>query len=213
VSDNAGSGGTSQRAISGGEKGGSMKLVIAVTGASGSIYAQRLLEEIGRSKQVEECHVVLSTHAAEVAATELGAKGLRIPKGMKVHGDKTMQVPFASGSARFEAMAIVPCSMGTLGRIAHGYSDGTIARTADVFLKEKRKLILVPRETPWNLVQARNVVTLLEAGALMLPAIPSFYGRPKSVEDVADTVVARILDHLGLPNDLVKRWKSGGEKE
>jgi 4-hydroxy-3-polyprenylbenzoate decarboxylase len=80
-------------------------------------------------------------------------------------------------------------------------------------LKEKRKLILVPRETPWNLVQARNVVTLLEAGALMLPAIPSFYGRPKSVEDVADTVVARILDHLGLPNDLVKRWKSGGEKE
>jgi 4-hydroxy-3-polyprenylbenzoate decarboxylase len=190
-----------------------MKLVIAVTGASGSIYAQRLLEEIGRSKQVEECHVVLSTHAAEVAATELGAKGLRIPKGMKVHGDKTMQVPFASGSVRFEAMAIVPCSMGTLGRIAHGYSDGTIARTADVFLKEKRKLILVPRETPWNLVQARNVVTLLEAGALMLPAIPSFYGRPKSVEDVADTVVARILDHLGLPNDLVKRWKSGGEKE
>jgi 4-hydroxy-3-polyprenylbenzoate decarboxylase len=191
-----------------------MKLVIAVTGASGSMYAQRLLEQIAKAKEVEECHVVLSEHAQEVAATELGAKGLRIPKGMKVHGDKTMQVPFASGSAKFEAMAIIPCSMGTLGRIAHGYSDGTIARTADVFLKEKRKLILVPRETPWNLVQARNVVTLLEAGAMMLPAIPSFYGKPKTVEDVVDTVVARVLDHLQLPNDLVKRWKSGvGEKE
>ena len=191
-----------------------MKLVIAVTGASGSMYAQRLLEQIDKAKEVEECHVVLSEHAQEVAATELGAKGLRIPKGMKVHGDKTMQVPFASGSAKFEAMAIIPCSMGTLGRIAHGYSDGTIARTADVFLKEKRKLILVPRETPWNLVQARNVVTLLEAGAMMLPAIPSFYGKPKTVEDVVDTVVARVLDHLQLPNDLVKRWKSGvGEKE
>jgi 4-hydroxy-3-polyprenylbenzoate decarboxylase len=191
-----------------------MKVVIAVTGASGSMYAQRLLEQIAKAKEVEECHVVLSEHAQEVAATELGAKGLRIPKGMKVHGDKTMQVPFASGSAKFEAMAIIPCSMGTLGRIAHGYSDGTIARTADVFLKEKRKLILVPRETPWNLVQARNVVTLLEAGALMLPAIPSFYGKPKTVEDVVDTVVARVLDHLNLPNDLVKRWKSEvGEKE
>jgi len=191
-----------------------MKLVVAVTGASGSMYAQRLLEQIAKAKEVEECHVVLSEHAQEVAATELGAKGLRIPKGMKVHGDKTMQVPFASGSAKFEAMAIIPCSMGTLGRIAHGYSDGTIARTADVFLKEKRKLILVPRETPWNLVQARNVVTLLEAGAMMLPAIPSFYGKPKTVEDVVDTVVARVLDHLQLPNDLVKRWKSGvGEKE
>ncbi len=178
------------------------------------MYAQRLLEQIAKAKEVEECHVVLSEHAQEVAATELGTKGLTIPKGMKVHGDKTMQVPFASGSAKFEAMAIIPCSMGTLGRIAHGYSNGTIARTADVFLKEKRKLILVPRETPWNLLQARNVVCLMEAGAVMLPAIPSFYGRPKTVQDVADTVVARVLDHLGLPNDLVKRWKSGGsEKE
>lgn len=191
-----------------------MKLVVAVTGASGSIYAQRLLVQIAKSKEVEECHVVLSRYASEVAATELGSQGLKIPKGMKVYGDKTMQVPFASGSARFEAMAIVPCSMGMLGRIAHGYSDGTIARSADVFLKEKRKLILVPRETPWNLVQARNVVALMEAGAVMLPAVPSFYGRPKSVEDVVDTVVARILDHLGLRNELVTRWKSKqGERD
>ena len=191
-----------------------MKLVVAVTGASGSIYAQRLLGQIAKATEVEECHVVLSQYAPEVAATELGAQGLKIPKGMKLYGDKTMQVPFASGSARFEAMVIVPCSMGMLGRIAHGYSDGTIARSADVFLKEKRKLIVVPRETPWNLVQARNVVTLLEAGAVILPAVPSFYGRPKSVEDVVDTVVARILDHLGVRNELATRWKSkAGEKE
>jgi len=173
-----------------------------------------LLGQIAKAKEVEECHVVLSQYAPEVAATELGAQGLKIPKGMKLYGDKTMQVPFASGSARFEAMVIVPCSMGMLGRIAHGYSDGTIARSADVFLKEKRKLIVVPRETPWNLVQARNVVTLLEAGAVILPAVPSFYGRPKSVEDVVDTVVARILDHLGVRNELATRWKSKvGEKE
>ena len=185
-----------------------MKLVVAVTGASGSIYAQRLLAELAKAREVEECHVVLSGYAKQVAAAELGAKGLAIPKKVKVHGDKTMGVPFVSGSAPFGAMVIAPCSMGTLGRIAHGYSDSTITRAADVFLKERRKLIVVPRETPWNLVQARNVVTLLEAGATVIPAVPSFYGRPKTVEQVADTVVARILDHLGIKNDLVKRWKT-----
>lgn len=189
-----------------------MKLVVAVTGASGSIYAQRLLEVVGRQKGVE-CHVVLSGHAKEVAATELGKKGLVVPKGMKVHGDKTMEVPFVSGSAKFDAMVIIPCSMGTLGRIAHGYSDSTVTRAADVFLKEKRKLILVPRETPWNLVQARNVVTCLEAGAVLLPAIPSFYGRPKTVEEVADTVVARVLDQLGVNHALGKRWKTEETEE
>lgn len=185
-----------------------MKLVVAVTGASGSIYAQRLLAELAIAKEVEECHVALSRYAKQVAATELGPKGLAIAKKIRVHGDKTMEVPFVSGSAPFQAMVVVPCSMGTLGRIAHGYSDSTITRAADVFLKERRKLILVPRETPWNLVQARNVVTLLEAGATILPAIPSFYGKPKTAEQVADTVVARILDHLGIRNDLVKRWKT-----
>jgi 4-hydroxy-3-polyprenylbenzoate decarboxylase len=103
-------------------------------------------------------------------------------------------------------MVVVPCSMGTMGRIAHGYSDSAIVRAADVFLKEKRKLILVPRETPWNLIQARNVVTLLEAGADVIPAIPSFYHRPQTVLDVVDTVVARVLDHLGLEHVLTKRW-------
>jgi 4-hydroxy-3-polyprenylbenzoate decarboxylase len=182
-----------------------MKLVVAITGASGSLYAQRLLQVLREDPRgPHEVHVALSTHAREVAEAEVGA--LFIPDGFPVHGDSSMQVPYVSGSARFDAMVIVPCSMGTLGRVAHGYSDSAIARAADVFLKEKRKLILVPRETPWNLIQARNVVTLLEAGAEIIPAIPSFYHRPQTVLDVVDTVVARILDHLGLEHPLAKRW-------
>ncbi|MEO0453999.1 MAG: UbiX family flavin prenyltransferase [Verrucomicrobiota bacterium] len=186
-----------------------MKIVVAITGASGSLYAQRLLSCLaGRS---EEIHVVLSSHAREVAACE--TDGLTIPEDMHVHDDQTMQVPFVSGSAPFRSMVIVPCSMGTLGRIAYGYSDSTITRAADVFLKEKRQLIVVPRETPWNLIQARNVVTLLEAGATVIPAVPSFYGRPETVADVVDTVVARILDHLNVDHDLIRRWKSADSDE
>jgi 4-hydroxy-3-polyprenylbenzoate decarboxylase len=120
-----------------------------------------------------------------------------------------MNVPFVSGSARFDAMVIVPCSMATLGRIASGCSDSVLLRAADVFLKERRKLIVVPRETPWNLIHARNVVTLLEAGAIVLPAVPSFYSRPSSLTAVVDTVVWRILDQIGLPSRGAYRW---GEK-
>ena len=182
-----------------------MKLVVAITGASGSLYAQRLLQLLHEdSRGPHEVHVALSSHAREVAEAETGK--LAIPAAFTVHGDTSMQVPYVSGSARFDAMVIIPCSMGTLGRIAHGYSDSAIIRAADVFLKEKRKLILVPRETPWNLIQARNVVTVLEAGADVIPAIPSFYHRPETVLDVIDTVVARVLDHLGLSHPLSKRW-------
>ena len=179
-----------------------MKMVVAITGASGSLYAQRLLDCLESTSA--DVQVVLSSHAAEVAAAEIGA--LRIPERFPTHGDRSMQVPFVSGSAKFTAMVIIPCSMGTLGRIAHGYSDSTITRAADVFLKEKRQLIIVPRETPWNLLQARNVVSVLEAGATVLPAVPSFYGRPQTVLDVVDTVVARVLDHLNIPHQLVQRW-------
>jgi len=180
-----------------------MKFVLAITGASGSIYAQRFMDCL--EKTDHELHVVFSSHAREVASCELG--GYRLPGRFALYDDKSMQVPFVSGSAKFDAMTIMPCSMGTVGRIAHGYSDSTITRASDVFLKEKRKLIVVPRETPWNLIQARNIVTLLEAGATVIPAIPSFYGRPSTVQEVADTLVARVLDHLGVENDLVKRWK------
>ena len=131
---------------------------------------------------------------------------------MSEHGENDLNVPFVSGSARFDAMVIVPCSMATLGRIASGCSDTALLRAADVFLKERRKLILVPRETPWSLIHARNVVTLLEAGAILLPAIPSFYSRPRSVDAVADTVVWRILDQLGLPNPRAYRWKDDEAK-
>lgn len=186
-----------------------MRLVIAGTGASGAIYLQRLLARIDAT--AHEVHLVLSAHARQVIAEELGE--LRVPDEVHQHGDRTMNVPFVSGSAKFDAMAIVPCSMGTLGRIATGTSDSTILRAADVFLKERRKLILVPRETPWNLIHARNAVTLIEAGAVLLPASPGFYGRPQSLEEVADTVVARILDQLGLPAPGAYRWSEPGATE
>ena len=179
-----------------------MKLVIAATGASGTIYLQRLLEQIDCS--AHEVHLVMSGHAKQVAKQEVDL--LKIPRGLVQHAENDLNVPYVSGSARFDAMVIVPCSMATLGRIASGASDSALLRGADVFLKERRKLILVPRETPWNLIHARNVVTLLEAGAVVLPAIPSFYSRPKSMVDLADTVVWRILDQLGLPSSRTYRW-------
>jgi flavin prenyltransferase len=182
-----------------------MKLVIAATGASGAIYLQRLLDQIDCVEH--EVHLVLSAHAREVAKQELDH--FRIPAGVSQHSESDMNVPFVSGSARFDAMVVVPCSMATLGRMASGSSDSVLLRAADVFLKERRKLILVPRETPWNLIHARNVVTLLETGAVVLPAIPSFYSRPGSLAAIVDTVVWRILDQMGLPNEGAYRW---GEK-
>ena len=182
-----------------------MKLVIAATGASGTIYLQSLLTQIDCA--AHEVHLVMSAHAGEVAKQELA--DFKIPSNISRHSENDLNVPFVSGSARFDAMVIVPCSMATLGRIASGSSDSALLRAADVFLKERRKLILVPRETPWNLIHARNVVTLLEAGAIVLPAIPSFYSRPNTVNAVVDTVVWRILDQIGLPNPHTYRW---GEK-
>jgi len=183
-----------------------MKLVIAATGASGTIYLQRLLAQIDCA--ANEVHLVMSGHAKQVAAQEVDQ--LVVPLGVAEHAENDLNVPFVSGSARFDA--IVPCSMATLGRIASGCSDTALLRAADVFLKERRKLILVPRETPWSLIHARNVVTLLEAGAILLPAIPSFYSRPGSVDAVADTVVWRILDQLGLPNLSAYRWRDDAAK-
>src|SRR5213595_463820 len=166
-----------------------MKIVIGATGASGSIYLQRLLEQINTSEH--EVHLVMTVHARQVADHELLT--FRLPPKVLQHPDNEMNVP---------------CSMSTLGRIATGSGQGALLRAADVFLKERRKLIVVPRETPWSLIQARNVVTLIEAGAIVLPAIPSFYSGPKNVNEVADTVVWRILDQLGLPSPQAFRWQS-----
>jgi flavin prenyltransferase len=185
-----------------------VRILIAVTGASGAIYAQRLLDTLDASKH--ELHVVLSHYAQAVIAEELPG-GLRLPPGATRHGLKSMNVPFASGSNAFDVMVVIPCTMGTLGRIAHGFSEDVLLRAADVMLKEKRKLILVPRETPLSLVHVKNFELLLLAGATILPANPSFYTRPTSIEQLADTVVARVLDHLGVPQTLVPRWQE--EKE
>jgi len=179
-----------------------MKLVLAATGASGSIYLQRLLDQIDPG--AHEVHLVMSGYAKQVAKQELGK--FKIPKGILQHAENDMNVPFVSGSAKFDAMVIVPCSMATIGRIASGSSDSALLRAADVFLKERRKFIVVPRETPWSLIHARNIATLLEAGAIVLPAIPSFYSRPRSVTEVVDTVVWRILDQIGLPSSRTYRW-------
>src|SRR5438270_2394342 len=182
-----------------------MKLVIAATGASGAIYLQRLLEQI--DCRAHDVHLIMSGYAREVVKQELD--DFKIPPAVSQHSETDMNVPFVSGSARFDAMVCVPCSIATLGRIASGSSDSVLLRSVDVFLKERRKLIVVARETPWNLIHARNVLTLLEAGAIVLPAIPSFYSRPDSVAAVVDTVVWRILDQIGLPSAHTYRW---GEK-
>ena len=185
-----------------------MNVLVAITGASGALYAQRLLDNLDSTKH--EIHVVLSKYAQAVVAEELPG-GLRLPAEATLHPLKSMNAPFASGSNAPDAMVIIPCSMGTLGRIAHGSSDDVLLRGADVVLKEKKKLVLVPRETPLNLVHVKNFELLLLAGATILPANPSFYTNPRTVEQVADTVVARVLDHLGLANNLMPRWRSEQE--
>jgi 4-hydroxy-3-polyprenylbenzoate decarboxylase len=181
-----------------------VKIVIGITGASGIIYAQRLLDSIDPVRH--EVHLLVSNYAQSVISQEFPA-GLNLRKGVQTHSIKSMNAPFASGSNPADAMAVIPCSMGTLGRIAHGSSSDVLLRTADVMLKEKKRLVLVPRETPLNLVQIRNMELLLLAGAVILPANPAFYSRPATIEEVADTVVARVLDHLGIENQLSPRWQ------
>ena len=183
-----------------------MRLVLAATGASGAIYLQRLLHHLGEGHGGNhEIHLVLSPYAKQVIHEEIGT--LTLHPGVIEHGEKSMNAPFASGSALFDGMIIMPSSMGTIGRIAAGTSENLILRAADVFLKERRKLILVPRETPWNLIHARNIVTVMEAGAIVLPASPSFYSHPKTFEELADTVVWRVLDQLGIPVPNACRWR------
>jgi 4-hydroxy-3-polyprenylbenzoate decarboxylase len=185
-----------------------LKILVAITGASGALYAQRLLDNL--DARAHELHVVLSNYAQQVIGEEL-PDGLQLPVGAHTHNLKSMNAPFASGSNPPDAMVVIPCTMGTMGRIAHGYSEDVLLRAADVVLKEKKKLILVPRETPLSLVHVKNMELLLQAGAVLLPANPSFYANPKTIREVVDTVVARVLDHLGVPNRLAPRWAE--EKE
>jgi flavin prenyltransferase len=185
-----------------------LKILVAITGASGALYAQRLLDNL--DPRAHEIHVVQSHYAQQVIAGELPG-GLRVPEGVAVHNLKSMNAPFASGSNPPDAMVVIPCTMGTLGRIAHGYSEDVLLRAADVVLKEKKQLILVPRETPLSLIHVKNFELLLLAGATIFPANPSFYSGAKTITELVDTVVARVLDHLGIPNRIAPRWTE--EKE
>jgi len=173
------------------------KIVIAVTGASGSLYAKLLIEKLLSIKeQWNELSLVMSNNAKEVWKTEIGNEDYT---GYPVrYFDKyDFSAPFASGSARYNIMMVAPCSMGTLGRIASGTSDDLVTRAADVILKERRKLLLMIRDTPYNLIHIKNMETVTLAGGIICPATPSFYSRPKTIEDVALTVVDRMLDLAG----------------
>ncbi len=181
------------------------KIVVAVTGASGAIYAKLLFEQLQQlHEQISEVGVVMSANAKQVWEYELGnTEYNNFP--FKFYDKHDFMAPFASGSARYDTMVIVPCSMGTLGRIAAGTSDDLITRAADVVLKERRKLILVARDTPLNLIHLRNMVTVTEAGGIICPAIPSYYSKPQSISEVAMTVVSRVIDLIGLEHQSY-RW-------
>ena len=184
------------------------KIVVAITGASGSVYAKLLLEKLQvLQDQIQEVGIVMSDNARDVWRFELDDESYqKLP--FKIYNKADFWAPFASGSARFDTMIVVPCSMGTLGRIAAGISNDLTTRAADVILKERRKLILVARDTPLNLIHIRNMQTITEAGGIICPAVPSFYSRPKTIEEVAMTVVNRIIDLAGLEHETY-RWSEG----
>lgn len=176
------------------------KIVLAIGGSSGSIYAQLLIDFLSENASLfSALDIVFSTNAETVWEHELGEK-LQIPASFKVWKRDDFRAPFASGSAKYDAMVVCPCSMGLLGRIASGVSNDLMTRAADVMLKERKKLILVPRDTPFNLIHIRNMETVTLAGGIICPAIPSFYSQPKSIREVASTVVFRVLDLLGVEN-------------
>jgi len=189
------------------------RIVVGSTGACGAPCAKRLiayLRDRQSSKGDIEIAVCISSTAPEVWQLECGGD-LREQIGLPIWGARDYRAPFASGSAGWNAMAVVPCSMGTAARIAHGISDTLLTRAADVMLKERRALVVVPRETPLSVIHLENLTTLAKAGATILLAMPSFYGQPRSIDQLVDSVVGRVLDHLGLEHDLSHRW--GTKKE
>jgi flavin prenyltransferase len=183
-----------------------MKLLVAISGASGAVYAQRLLQALAEAKASGaevQASVCFSDNGRRVWQHELGAEGT---SGFAEVANDDFTCSFASGSARWHAVVVVPCSVGRVGRIASGMADDLISRAADVALKERRKLVLVVRETPLSLIHLENLLTVAGAGAVVLPAAPSFYTKPGSVTAVVDTVVARVLDQLGVDSRLAPRW-------
>jgi 4-hydroxy-3-polyprenylbenzoate decarboxylase len=181
------------------------KIVIAVTGASGAIYARLLFDKIVLlNKQIEEIGLVMSLNARKIWEFELGDNSYtNYP--FKLYEKNDFMAPFASGSAKYDTMIICPCSMGTLGRIASGTSDDLICRAADVMLKERRKLILILRDTPYSLIHINNMKTVTEAGGIICPATPSFYSLPETIEELASTVIDRVIDLADFDNQSY-RW-------
>ena len=181
------------------------KIILAVTGASGSVYAQRLLERLaGLDDKPGEIAVIFSDTAREVWKYELGYD-YKAKAPEKEFDNNSFFAPFASGSSDYDTMIICPASMGTIGRIANGTSDDLIARAADVILKERRKLILVPREAPYNIIHLKNMETLTLAGAVICPASPSFYSKPVTIDDLIKTVIDRVMSLAGFDTDTY-RW-------
>jgi flavin prenyltransferase len=185
------------------------KIAIAITGASGSIYAKLLLQKLEQLKeQITELSLVITDNAKQVWQTELGDDNYNNFTA-RYFSTKDFTAPFASGSAKYDALIICPCSMGTLGRIASGVSNDLITRGADVMLKERKKLILVIRDTPYNLIHIRNMETVTLAGGIICPASPSFYSKPQTIEQAAATVVDRVIDLVGLEHKSF-RWSEPG---
>ncbi len=186
-----------------------MRLVIAVTGASGACYAQRALlllaEQVARTPGLE-VHWIASANAGLVWQSELGTAMPVEIAGLRRWDRGDFSAPFASGSNPADAVILLPCSMSSLARVAHGGGDDLVARAAEVALKERRKLILVVRETPLSLVHLRNMIAATEAGATILPAVPSFYAGVSTLEQAIDTVIARVFDHAGIDQRLLPRW-------
>lgn len=178
-----------------------MRILVAITGASGLGYARRLVSALKGTKGIETS-VVVSAGAKEVARAEGGS----LPKAD--YGEHDFNCPFASGSNPPDAMVVIPCSLKSLGEISNGVGNSLINRAAEVCLKERRKLILVVRETPYSLITIRNMEAVTLAGAIVLPASPGFYGKPKSVDDLVDFIVGRVFDQLGLAHRIGKRWKA-----
>ncbi len=180
------------------------KLVLAITGASGSIYAQRIIYYLEKySNQFDSFDIIFSKNAKDVWRHELNEASLNAIN-QRVFDSNDFYAPFASGSANYDAMIICPASMGSIGRIANGISNDLISRAADVMLKERKKLIIIARETPYNLIHLRNMTSLTEAGAIILPATPSFYSLPQNITELVDTVVLRVLQSVGIEVDAYK---------
>ena len=181
------------------------KIVVAITGASGSIYPKILMDKLlAKKEQWSDLSVVMSPNAMEIWKTELDDEGYK-NWSVKFYSQQDFNAPFASGSGQYDTLIIMPCSMGTLGRIAGGISNDLITRAADVILKERRKLICVVRDTPYNLIHIRNMETITLAGGIICPATPSFYSKPATIEELAATVVDRVLDLAGIDNNSF-RW-------